>query len=235
MWLGHELFQEALPILVKFIPVTLFYFLVPTAISLVFGAWICKVRTGPKKLLYWIVSLFVSFFRGTPGLVQIYLVFFGLPKLAQAFGYNINSWDAGIFYIIATCFNFSSFVSEAYRGAYESIDRGQVEAGYAIGFSRFQNFIYVITPLTLQTALPNLKNLEIDLLKGTATAYVIGVVDVMGRADKLVSLHRGYGQLWILLAAGVIYFGINVLVEITFQLLERYLRKAERSTNASEL
>ncbi len=233
MFYGRELFGESFPILVRFIPVTLFYFLVPTVISLVFGAWICKVRTGKRGILYFLVSVFVSFFRGTPGLLQLYLVFFGLPKIASAFGYNINRWDAGIFYIIATCLNFSSFVSEAYRGAYEAIDKGQVEAGLSIGYNRVQNFLYVIAPLTLKTALPNLKNLEIDLLKGTATAYVIGVVDVMGRADKLVALHRGYGQLWILSAAGVIYFLINVVVEIVFTLLEKRLRISERGINAA--
>ncbi|MBQ5375622.1 MAG: ABC transporter permease subunit, partial [Lachnospiraceae bacterium] len=161
------------------------------------------MRIGKKNLLYYVVSLFVSFFRGTPGLLQLYLVLFGLPKIAELFGYNINTWSAGIFYIIATCFNFSSFVSEAFRGAYLAMNKGQMEAGYAIGFSKLQNFIYVIAPCTLKVALPNLKNLEIDLLKGTATAYVIGVVDVMGRADKFIALHRGYGQLWILMAAGL--------------------------------
>ena len=91
-----------------------------------------------------------------------------------------------------------------------------------------QCFWRVIAPLTLQVALPNLKNLEIDLLKGTATAYVIGVVDVMGRADKFIAQHRGYGQLWILLAAGLVYFLINVAVELAFNLLTRYFSRHER-------
>ena len=229
MWRGHELFASSLPILVKYVPVTLFYFLVPTVISLVFGAWICYVRVGKKNVLYYIVSLFVSFFRGTPALVQIYLVFFGLPEVFALFGVNINRWDAGIFYVIATCCNFSSFVSEAFRGAYEAMDKDQIEAGYSIGYSGRQCFLKVIAPQTLQVALPNLKNLEIDLLKGTATAYVIGVVDVMGRASKIISLHKGYGQIWVLLAAAVLYFLINVVVEIVFNLLTRYFSRHERS------
>ena len=106
MWRGHELFISSLPVLVEYIPATLFYFLVPTVISLVLGAWICRVRVGKKNALYWLVSLFVSFFRGTPGLVQIYIVFFGFPKIFEPFGININRWDAGIFYVIATCCNF---------------------------------------------------------------------------------------------------------------------------------
>ena len=72
------------------------------------------------------------------------------------------------------------------------------------------------------------KNLEIDLLKGTAVAYVIGVVDVMGRADKIIAQHRGYGQIWILLAAALIYFVINVGIEVVFNGLTRYFRRHER-------
>jgi L-cystine transport system permease protein len=228
MWRGHELFLSSLPALVDYIPITLFYFLVPTAISLVFGTLMCKVRVGKKNLLYYLISLFISFFRGTPALVQIYLVFFGLPKIFAIFGININRWDAGIFYVIATCCNFSSFVCEAMRGAYEAIDKDQIEAGYSIGYSRWQCFYHVIAPLTLQIVLPNLKNLEIDLLKGTAVAYVIGVVDVMGKADKIIANHRGYGQIWILLAAALIYFIINVIIELVFNGLTRYFSRHER-------
>ena len=108
------------------------------------------------------------------------------------------------------------------------IDKDQIEAGYSIGYSRWQCFRHVIAPLTMQIALPNLKNLEIDLLKGTATAYVIGVVDVMGRADKIIAQHRGYGQIWILLAAAIIYFLINVVIELVFNSLTRHYSRHER-------
>lgn len=228
MWRGHELFLSSLPQLIKYIPITLFYFLVPTFISMILGALICKVRVGKKNIFYYLVSLFVSFFRGTPGLVQIYLIFFGLPKIFEIFGMNINRWDAGIFYVIATCCNFSSFVSEAFRGGYEAMDKGQIEAGYSIGYSKWQCFYYIIIPNTLKLSLPNLKNLEIDLLKGTAVAYVIGVVDVMGKADKIISQHRGYGQIWILLAAALLYFFINIIIEIVFNAMTKYFSKHER-------
>ena len=89
MWRGHELFASSLPMLVEYIPVTLFYFLTPTIISLFLGALLCKIRTGKKNLSYYLASLFVSFFRGTPGLVQIYIIFFGLPKIFEGFGMEV--------------------------------------------------------------------------------------------------------------------------------------------------
>ena len=228
MWQGHELFLSSLPKLVPYIPVTLLCFLAPTAVSLVLGTLICRIRVGRKNALCYITSLFVSFFRGTPGLVQIFLFFFGLPKVFELFGVNINGWDAVVFYIIATCCNFSSFVSEALRGAYEAVDKGQIEAGYSIGYTRFQCFYHVIAPQTLQIALPNLKNLEIDLLKGVATAYVIGAIDVMGAAQRIISQHRGYGQIWILLAAAALYFVMNVVIEAVFNFLTYICNRHER-------
>ena len=229
MWRGHELFVTALPILVRYIPVTLFYFFVPTVISMILGAAICKVRVGKKNAGQYIVSFFVTFVRGTPGLVQIYLVFFGLPKLFSLFGVNINKWDAGFFYLVATVLNFSSFVSEAMRGGYEAIDKEQIEAGYSIGYTKWQCFLHVTAPLSIKIALPNLKNLEIDLLKGTAVAYIIGVVDIMGRASKLISLHRGYGQIWILLAAALLYLLINILIEFSFTKLTARFSRYEKT------
>lgn len=229
MWKGHELFLSSFPKLIQYMPMTLLCFIAPTLVSMVLGTLICIIRVGKKTPLYYITSLFVSFFRGTPGLVQIYLFFFGLPKLFEVFGLNINSWQAVTFYIIATCCNFSSFVSESLRGAYEAVDKVQIEAGYSIGYNRAQCFWKVIVPQTLQIALPNLKNLEIDLLKGSATAYVIGAMDIMGGAQYIIAQHRGYGQIWVLLAAAALYFVINVVIEFTFNRFTKFYSRHERA------
>ena len=227
MWLGSELFAESFPQLLPYVPITLCCFLLPTLVALVAGTLICCVRVGKKNLLYYAVTVFVSFFRGTPGLVQLYLFFFGLPKIAALFGWDINGWNALAFYVLSTCCNFSSFVSEAFRGAYEALDKGQIEAGYAVGYNRWQCFWRLIAPQTLQVALPNLKNLEIDLLKGSAVAYAIGVIDIMGKANNIIALHRGYGQIWVLLAVAVIYFIFNVLLELTFNCLTQFFSRHE--------
>jgi L-cystine transport system permease protein len=195
---------------------------------MIVGSLICIVRVGKKNVLYYLVSVFVSFFRGTPALIQIYLILYGLPKLLLLFQIDINRWSALTFFIIATVCNFSSFVAETFRGAYLAMNIGQIEAGYSVGYSRWQCLYKIIVPQTLQIALPNLKNLEIDLLKGTALAYIIGVVDVMGFANALSATHMGYGRLWILLMAAIIYFAINVLIEVFFRLLTAYYSKHER-------
>jgi len=226
---GVKLMKDALPGLIEYLPMTLYFLIVPSIISLILGSIICAIRVGRKNVLYRITSVFVSFFRGTPSLVQLYLVLYGLPKLFEIFGVNINRWSAATFFVIATVLNFSSFVSEALRGAYLAMDHGQIEAGYSIGYSRWQCLVHVIVPQTLQIALPNLKNLEIDLLKGTALAYTIGAVEVLGYAHRLIAINSGAGRMWVLLAAAILYFLINVVLEVLFNLLTKHYSKYERS------
>lgn len=228
---GWKIILDALPGLISHLPETLCYLLVPSALSLPIGAAVCAVRVGHRNALYYIVSVLVSFFRGTPDLVQVYLMLYGLPKLLELFGADINRWPAGVFFIIAITLNFSSFVSEALRGAYLAVDRGQIEAGYSVGFSRPQCFFRVVVPQTLRIALPNLKNLEISLLKGTALAYTIGAMEVMGYANTLIALNSGVGRMWVLAAAGALYFIVDVLLEAGFNLLTGRFARYERSAS----
>lgn len=222
-----EIVQDVAPGILSYIPMTLLYWAVPTVLAAVLGTALCIIRVGRKRVLYWFVTVFISFFRGTPGIVQIYLVYFGLPKLFWFFGLDIQDWPAGVFFIIATTLNFSCFVAEALRSGYMAVDRGQIEAGLSIGLSRSQNFFRVIAPQTLRTSLLNIKNLEIDLIKDTSIAYTIGAVEIMGYANRMVSLHSGVGQLWILGFAAVVYFVFTALLEAGFRLAQRRMDRRE--------
>lgn len=221
--------RSIVPGLLAHVPVTLLYAAVPVAASLLLGTLLCMVRTGRRTPLYWVVTVVISFFRGTPGIVQLYLVFFGLPRLGSLLGADLDGWPAGAFYMIAATLNLSCFTCEALRGGYLGVDRGQIEAGRGIGFSRAQNLVHVIAPQTLRTALPNLKNLAIDVLKDTSIAYVIGAVELLGYARTVVAARYGIGQLWILGAAAALYFILCALVELAFDLASRRIARHEGS------
>ncbi|WP_137655078.1 amino acid ABC transporter permease [Bifidobacterium moukalabense] len=223
-----DLLTGVLPKLLQYLPATLLYWSVPSLLALVFGTVLCIVRVGRHNVLYWFCTIFISFFRGTPGIVQIYLVFFGLPKVFYLFGLDIDDWNPGIFFIIATAMNLSCFVCEALRGGYLGVDRGQIETGLSIGYSRIQNFVYVIVPQTLKVAILNLKNLEIDVLKDTSVAYTIGVMEILGSAKAIISAQYGTGQLWILGLAAVIYFVLCTLVETGFTLASHRMERYEK-------
>lgn len=223
-----DLLTSVLPKLLQYLPATLLYWIVPSLLALVFGTVLCIVRVGRHNVLYWLCTIFISFFRGTPGIVQIYLVFFGLPKVFYLFGLDIDDWNPGIFFIIATAMNLSCFACEALRGGYLGVDRGQIETGLSIGYSRIQNFVYVIVPQTLKVAILNLKNLEIDVLKDTSVAYTIGAMEILGSAKAIISAQYGTGQLWILGLAAVIYFVLCTLVETGFTLASHRMERYER-------
>lgn len=207
---------------------TLLYWFVPSVLSLIFGTLLCIVRVGKHNVLYWICTVYISFFRGTPGIVQIYIIFFGLPKLFWIFGIDTDSWPAGLYFIIATTLNLSCFMCETLRGGFLGVDKGQIETGLSIGFSRTQNFFRVIAPQTLKVAILNLKNLEIDVLKDTSIAYTIGAVELLGYANRVISNQYGVGQLWILGEAAIIYFVLCALLEIGFNAASKRMERYER-------
>ncbi|MFT8357346.1 MAG: amino acid ABC transporter permease [Bifidobacterium aquikefiri] len=220
--------QSVLPGLLQQVPTTLLYWFVPSAIALLLGTLLCIVRVGQHRVLYWACTVFISFFRGTPGIVQIYIIFFGLPKLFWAVHVDIDGWPAGAYFIIATSLNLSCFVCEVLKGGYLGVDHGQIEAGKSIGFGRFQNFFRVIAPQTLQISILNLKNLEIDVLKDTSVAYTIGAMEILGYANRVISNQFGVGQLWILGVAAIIYFILCALLELGFTAASHHMERHGR-------
>lgn len=226
--MSSDLLTGALPRILQCLPATLLYWIVPSVLALLFGTLLCIVRVGRHNVLYWLCTVFISFFRGTPGIVQIYLVFFGLPKLFYLFGLDIDDWDPDVFFIIATAMNLSCFVCETLRGGYLGVDKGQIETGLSIGYSKAQNFFHVIAPQTLKVAILNLKNLEIDVLKDTSVAYTIGAVEILGSAKAIISAQYGTGQLWILGLVAVIYFVLCTLIEAGFTFASHRMERYER-------
>ncbi len=223
-----DLLTDVLPRILQYLPATLFYWIVPSVLGLLFGTLLCIVRVGRHNALYWLCTVYISFFRGTPGIVQIYLVFFGLPKVFYLFGFDIDDWDPGIFFIIVTAMNLSCFVCETLRGGYLGVDKGQIETGLSIGYSRIQNFVHVIAPQTIKVAILNLKNLEIDVLKDTSVAYTIGAIEILGSAKAIISEQYGTGQLWILGLVAVIYFVLCTLVEAGFTFASHRMERYEK-------
>lgn len=218
---GFEIIKNSFPKIVEQIPVTLEMFIIFVALAFLLSVPFAIVRVKKKGIFYPIVSLIVSFFRGTPMTVQIFLVFFGIPVVMENFNVNANLWNPIIFPIIALGLNQACYYCEAWRSAYLSIDKGQLEAGESIGFGTVQNFMFVIVPQCLRIAMPNMKNLTTEGLKSTALAFSIGVVDIMGKAHELCAVHFGLGSTWIYITASVIYWAIDIVVEIVFTVIAK--------------
>ena len=177
MELDLSFMEEALPFLIKAIPVTIFITAATLILSLVPAFLMAekRVRGGGKGKAEKLIMLYISFIRGTPLVLQVLLVYALMPSIlnsiVKALGLPIDVFhDINPLWYAVTVFtiNTTALLSEIFRSAMLAVPEGQMEAGLTIGLSRFQTWIHVVVPQALTSALPNLCNLTVNLIKGTS-------------------------------------------------------------------
>jgi L-cystine transport system permease protein len=185
--------------------------------SLIFGTILAVLLTvaslknnRPAKI---IASGYITFFRSTPELVQLYLIFFGMPQILTLLGIDISNWSAVTFAIITFSLNVAAYLSEVMRSAYLSVEPGQQDAAFSIGMSNLQVLQRVVLPQAFAVALPNLGNTFIILLKDTSLAFTIGVIDIMGMAQIISARDFGVAQVEIYIVVSLIYWAMCVMLE----------------------
>ena len=171
--------KRYLPFLLKGIGVTFRFTIVAFILGAFLGLFIGFGRIQKNRLWRFPASWYIDFVRGTPLLAQIYLIHFGLPRVLK---YRPVGWlDA----MIALTLNSAAYIAEIWRGAIESIDAGQMEAARSLGMSSAKAMRYVILPQAFKRALPPLGNEFIALLKESCLVSVIGIEDLMMRANMM--------------------------------------------------
>jgi L-cystine transport system permease protein len=220
------------------LPVTLRLAFIPMVLGTILGLMIAIVRIYKLPLLTQICAVYVSFLRGTPALVQLFLVFYGLPALILAIGQStdaaffidFNKIPAEWFAIAAFTMNTSAYTSETLRSAIESVDRGQLEAAHSIGLSATKVMLRIVLPQAALNALPNLGNTLISLVKDTSIAFMIMVVDIMGMAKILGS--RSLQFLEVYVSVSLIYWVVCIILELALRIFERRIGVSRRSLAA---
>lgn len=207
------------PILFKALGLTLEITFLSTAIAVVLGIFLAIIRFFKIKILYQITGLFVSFFRGTPLLVQLFLIYYGLP---QIFPILVNM-DAMTATVIGLSLHFSAYMAETIRGALSSVDKGQFEAGYSIGMTTSQVMRRIVIPQGVRVAIPSIVNVSIDLLKSSSLAFTLGLADIMAKTQLEAS--SSYRFLESYLAVALVYWGLVIILERVQKLLEKKLNK----------
>ncbi|QKJ22575.1 amino acid ABC transporter permease [Poseidonibacter lekithochrous] len=208
------------PILLKYVDITLSMAFISTAIALIIAVLIAIIKTFNTKVLSQIADVYISFFRGTPLLVQLFLLYYGLPQIFPSF----SSLDAYTASILGLSLHFSAYMAEAIRGAISSIEKGQFEAAESLGMSQTQTFIYIILPQAIRVAIPSLMNNFIDLLKSTSLAFTLGVPEIMAKAQLEASSSFKYFESF--LAVALVYWALVVSFGYLQKLLEKKLNKA---------
>ncbi|GAA4797676.1 MULTISPECIES: amino acid ABC transporter permease [Rothia] len=220
-----ELWVESLPqLLLAAAQVTIPLTIIAFVLSLVIGLFSTAARNlGRFNPLNWLATTYVWFFRGTPLLVQLFLVFYGLPRV----GITLDTWSAAI---IALSLNTGAYVAETFRSAYASIPRGQFEAARTLNFTRAQTLRHVVIPQATRIALPPLGNDLIDLVKGTSLVSVISMVDLFQSGKQVAA--RTFEPLAMYLEVAAIYLVIFTLLSIGQQYLEKRTSRYVRTANA---
>lgn len=194
------------------------------AIGVLLGAPICRLRLHRVPGLSHACDLYVLFFRGTPLLVQLFAIYFGLGQfeaVRESFAWPLlrEAWFCAV---LTLGLNSAAFTSEIMRGGVLGVERAQLEAAAAYGFSPLQTLRLVLLPQALRIALPAYGNEIILMLKGTALASTISIMEVTGLARKLAS--QSFAPFEAFIAAGTIYLAISITVTGAFSALERRLR-----------
>ncbi|MDM8148287.1 amino acid ABC transporter permease [Priestia megaterium] len=211
------------------LPLTLFMLGLSLLFSLLLGFVIALIRIQKKPVLSKMATIYLSFMRCTPLLVQLFLVYFGLPQLLLLVHIDINSWSRITFLVIAFSLHTAAPLSEVIRSAYLSIDKGQFEAAYSIGMNYFQSLRRIILPQAFVAALPNLGNATISLLKDTALAFSIGIIDIMGQVRLILGNNYGIGMFEIYVTISLVYWSMCIVIEIIVSYLEKHLKKGRIS------
>jgi octopine/nopaline transport system permease protein len=208
-----------------------------TTLKLVAGALLCGIflavptalaADSPSRLLRGAASGYVLFFRGTPLLVQIFLIYYGLGQFeavrASIFWPILREpwWCA----LLALSLNTGAYTGEIVRGGLQSVPSGQIEAARAAGMSGLLLYRRIIAPIALRQALPAYSNEVVSMIKATALASTITIMEITGIARTFIS--QTFKPIEIFLVAGAIYLVLNFLAAQLLRGLERYLSPHRR-------
>jgi polar amino acid transport system permease protein len=208
-----DIIVAALPILLKGLQVTLYIFVIAIILGFLIGLVVALLRLAPIKILNWIAKVYVDAIRGTPFIVQLFFIYFGVNSL------NLISLDSTTAGIITVAINAGAYFAEIIRAGIQSIDKGQTEAARSIGFTGTQTMRYVVLPQAFRRMLPTITNQSIISLKDTSLLSVIGIADLTQQGQIQASATFEAFKIW--LAVGVIYFIIIYLLTLIANFIER--------------
>ncbi|HZH25913.1 MAG TPA: ABC transporter permease subunit [Azospirillaceae bacterium] len=221
--MNFALIWESLPRLLDGAALSLQLTLLALAVGLVLGIALAMLGRNGGVVGRRFVGGYVFVFRGTPLLVQIFLLYYGLGQFADIRTSALWPFLREPFWCaaLALSMNTAAYTTEIVRGGIESVPAGQIEAARALGFTRWQIYRLVVFPIALRQALPAYGNEMVLMVKASSLASTITLLEITGIARQIAS--RTYAPLEIFTAAGLIYLTINTLLARGVRLLEQRL------------
>ncbi len=217
---------RSFPTLLQGALVTLQLTVFSVVLGLVGGSLIGIVRLSRIPSVRWVARAYVDFFRGTPLLVQIFMIYFGIPAITQELGFTF-SFDRLVAGVVALSLNSAAYIAEIVRAGIQSIEPGQAEASQSLGLSAVQTMRYVIFPQAFRRMIPPLGNEFISLLKDTSLVAVIGFEELFRKGQLIVA--DNYRAFEIYAAVAVVYLCLTLLSSQAFSRLEAWMNPVKRS------
>ncbi|MRJ45979.1 amino acid ABC transporter permease [Fundicoccus ignavus] len=226
-----EFMLSIIPEILSALPKTIWLASISGLIGLIIGLIVALIRYFEIKLLTPLVKVYVSFIRGTPAILQLFIVYYGIPILLkiinQEFGtaYAVNV-PKDVYAIIALSLNAGAFMSETFRSSLLAVDIGQLEACYSINLTTSQALRRVIIPQAFVIAIPPLSNTLVSLVKETSLLFMISIVDLMAQGRIVAA--RSYRYLEMYIVVSLIYWVVCSILAAFFNAVERRYSQYER-------
>ena len=226
-----EFFIEVLP----YLDVTLEYVVLSLTFGLIFGSLLAWAKFGKNKLLKGLAYVYTTVLRCIPSVVLLFVVYYGLPRLVRSlWGITLDSTGKVKFVVITLTLFCAGSISEAFRSAYQSIDRTQFEAARSVGMTELQGHLHIIFPQVFYLSIPNLCNSLLALLKEGALAYTIGLYDLLGRGQYVIGMHQGAYVIEMYVTLILIYWPVSVLLTWGSRTLEKSLNYNDKTKKRKE-
>lgn len=218
-----EYFWTVWPQLLEAVPFTLYFIVMSSLVSLLAGIIVALIRIPRLPVLYQLTEVWMSFVRSMPFVLLLFLSYFLLPL--QTLGVDTNAIPKEVYVYVAMIIHYGPIIAEVIRPAYEAVPRGQTEAAIAFGLSAWHRVTRILLPQALPIMLPGMVNQLIEIIKDTSLMYMIGLMDLMGRANLLIHLRMGEGKLECYIAVAIIYWILISALELLAARLDEHSQK----------
>lgn len=223
-----DVMVDTIWIVLEAVPRTFILAAIILLLGILLGAVFAQLKMKPIPILTPLVRLFISYMRGVPLIVHIFVMMYSLPEAASSllgvFGvaYRPHDFPSLIIVIVTYSLLEAAIESENIRSAFQSIDPRQIEAGQSIGMTPQQNFRRIIVPQALSVAIPLFLNAFLKNIKGLSLAFTVGVVDILAQARFAAALNYRYLESYI--AAALVYWLICGILQVIFNRIELKLQ-----------
>ena len=214
-----EYFITIAPVLGRGLVITLLFTFVGMIVGFVIAVPLCLIHLYTHGVWKKLVTVYVEMIRGTPLLVQLYIIYYGFPKFLLPLGIVVTPYTAAF---IGFIINSAAYQIEYMKGGFKAISYEQIEAARSLGMSKWETVITILLPQGLRFSIPALSNELIYLLKYTSLGFIIQAPELMTRAKELASTHARYMETYIIVA--FIYVLFTFLLSKITDILDEKLR-----------